>query len=509
MPLTVNCGTEFAFRNYSLALAAFRLSLLLLLAVPSETRGNFIQAASVALADVQTAVNSAQDGDTVLLPTGTANWTTNCLVTNSITIQGAGSDLTVITNTQSGSLNTGARCVFIVNLASNLMTRITGIGFDGNKTANGICIWGPEWGFFQVDHCVFAHFYGVAIQPCILQGLINACIFTDDFMPIEVTPTSYQNDSWLRPLSLGTTNCVVVENCVTLSYVSTWMLETNTGASYSQGNGARTVYRYNTWTNFNTNLSFYPILDMHGNMLQVTNSITGLRPSTTIGTNYGAGRGTVQFEVYENTFVDLVNKRIRPVHLRGGTALIYSNTYTAPANDYFEELGPFVQEEDGSCRNDFLTNYPGYDQHWINWWSNTFNGTPSETNFAYSCTGTNGDNIYVIPGTNLFFAETPFANPAVTSYTPLIYPHPLVTAELESTSNSVPPVFQTVQQTDSNIAFTWSAIVGKNYQFQTTTNLNGNNWQNCEPPITATNSIMSWSNTIGSDPQRFYRLLVE
>jgi hypothetical protein len=73
----------------------------------------------------------------------------------------------------------------------------------------------------------------------------------------------------------------------------------------------------------------------------------------------------------------------------------------------------------------------------------------------------------------------------------------------------VPPVFQRIQQTGGHIAFTWNAIVSSNYQFQTTTNLNGGNWQNCESPITATNSIMSWSNTISPDPQRFYRLLVE
>jgi len=70
------------------------------------------------------------------------------------------------------------------------------------------------------------------------------------------------------------------------------------------------------------------------------------------------------------------------------------------------------------------------------------------------------------------------------------------------------PVFQGVQHTGGNIAFTWSAIVGKNYQFQTATNLNGGNWQS-NGLITATNSIMSWSDIMDPDPQRFYRLLVE
>jgi hypothetical protein len=71
------------------------------------------------------------------------------------------------------------------------------------------------------------------------------------------------------------------------------------------------------------------------------------------------------------------------------------------------------------------------------------------------------------------------------------------------------PVFQAAQQTGGNIAFTWSAIVSTNYQFQTATNLNGGNWQNYGPLITATNSIMSFSNVMSPGPQRFYRLLVE
>jgi hypothetical protein len=276
---------------------------------------------------------------------------------------------------------------------------------------------------------MFSHFYATTIQPCIFSGLINSCTFVDDVMPVEVTPTSYQYDSWAQPLTLGTTNSVVTEDCIFVTYDSSWYATPLTGASFSQGNGARTVLRYNAWTNFNTNLSFYPICDAHGNMLVVSNSVTGLIPSEVVGTNTGGGRGTVQFEAYNNKFADLVNKSIRPFHLRGGTCIIFSNTYTAPANDYFEELGAYCEEEDGASAFNTLTNYPGYDQHWINFWGNTFNGLVG-TNVAYYNTNPiGGDQVFIVPGLNLFFTPIPLANPAMSTYTPLVYPHPLVTAE--------------------------------------------------------------------------------
>jgi hypothetical protein len=54
-------------------------------------KGSIINAASVALADVSAAVQSARDGDTVLIPAGTATWTSGVSVSKAIKIVGAGS----------------------------------------------------------------------------------------------------------------------------------------------------------------------------------------------------------------------------------------------------------------------------------------------------------------------------------------------------------------------------------------------------------------------------------
>ena len=70
------------------------------------------------------------------------------------------------------------------------------------------------------------------------------------------------------------------------------------------------------------------------------------------------------------------------------------------------------------------------------------------------------------------------------------------------------PVFQSVTGTGGTVTFTWSAMASAVYQLQYCTNLAQGNWSNWGSAITATNAVMSASDSIGPDPQRFYRLLV-
>jgi hypothetical protein len=70
------------------------------------------------------------------------------------------------------------------------------------------------------------------------------------------------------------------------------------------------------------------------------------------------------------------------------------------------------------------------------------------------------------------------------------------------------PVFQSVTGTGGTVTFTWSAVVSAVYQLQYRTNLAQGNWSNLGSASTATNTVMSAADSIGPDPQRFYRLLV-
>jgi hypothetical protein len=70
------------------------------------------------------------------------------------------------------------------------------------------------------------------------------------------------------------------------------------------------------------------------------------------------------------------------------------------------------------------------------------------------------------------------------------------------------PVFQSVNRFGNSLAFTWSAMVGRTYQLQFSTNLTRTNWVNLGTAMIATNSTVSASDTLGPDPQRFYRVVL-
>ena len=86
--------------------------------------------------------------------------------------------------------------------------------------------------------------------------------------------------------------------------------------------------------------------------------------------------------------------------------------------------------------------------------------------------------------------------------------HLPVVADYTITITVPAPVLQSVTGTGGTVRFTWSAVVSAVYQLQYRTNLAQGNWNNLGSAITATNAVMSAADSIGPDPQRFYRLLV-
>ena len=71
-----------------------------------------------------------------------------------------------------------------------------------------------------------------------------------------------------------------------------------------------------------------------------------------------------------------------------------------------------------------------------------------------------------------------------------------------------PPSFQTVAKSNNTFLLSWSAAQGQKYQLQYKTNLNTTNWFNLGSSITATGAMASSSDLIGSNSQRFYRVIL-
>jgi len=70
------------------------------------------------------------------------------------------------------------------------------------------------------------------------------------------------------------------------------------------------------------------------------------------------------------------------------------------------------------------------------------------------------------------------------------------------------PVFEKVLRTNGVLDLTWSSIAGQSYQVQFSANLARTNWTNLGSPAAATNSTMTASDPIGTNAQRFYRVVV-
>jgi len=75
-----------------------------------RAEASIINAASVSQADVSAAINSAANGDTVVIPAGTSTWTTGISVSGkAIKIQGAGSGRIIGRTLTSTTVGTGSK----------------------------------------------------------------------------------------------------------------------------------------------------------------------------------------------------------------------------------------------------------------------------------------------------------------------------------------------------------------------------------------------------------------
>ena len=116
--------------------------------------------------------------------------------------------------------------------------------------------------------------------------------------------------------------------------------------------------------------------------------------------------------------------------------------------------------------------------------------------------------------TNLEYADQPaFTMTNVTSTSLTDTYSVIVTSASGSVTSSVvnlgvqlPPVIPSFNAANGLCTFTWNAVPNLTYQLQCATNLSTPVWQDLGSPATATNNIISMSDTNGIGNQRFYRV---
>src|SRR3989454_10521327 len=386
-----------------------------------------INAASCSQADVNSAITSAVDGDTVIIPAGTCTWTTQLTALSSakaITVQGAGIDRTIIVDNVSkagGGLET---VLFPVSVARGKTFRLTGMTFQGlaqdtqvfNKGT--VVLSGTEQDF-RLDHLKFTQPGTSAIRLYgHLYGVVDHCNFdlSNFKQGINVQHNGWNgyangDGSFADITYLGTNRAIYIED-------NTFLGAGAAGAGpFDFLSGGRFVFRYNTVTN--------DTLAVHG-------------PESG-----GRVRGGRTHESFHNT--SSTKPLLFPsMYMRGGVGVIYRNTITGykygidfadvRAQSLYNPWG----QGDGSSVYDGkqqANGYPCIDQ--VGWgtsdllsgdpptpvawphqiqdpvyvWSNTFSVTNATVN---------SEAAQVQPGRD-YILDTP--KPGYTAYT---YPHPLV-----------------------------------------------------------------------------------
>lgn len=270
--------------------SVFIILVLGLLWVPNANAAT-INANSCSQVDVQTAINSAKTGDTVVIPAGKCTWPTINSYTgsvsipsnNKITVFGAGTDTTTITVNPAGigikTFQTGSR--------------ITGINFVNGS----VVVDGDGW---RVDHCKFqsdifdvgVHVYGerANLHP---TGVIDNNTFIN--MRVFVTGSTTQPSHVLsaQPTNLGSADNVAYIEANTFTF-------TVFGNAIDMSYGGRYVFRYNTLND--------GYVEAHSIM--------------------GNWRSSKKWEIYNNRINQVSRAMTWPMSLRGGTGVVFNNTIT-------------------------------------------------------------------------------------------------------------------------------------------------------------------------------------
>lgn len=243
--------------------------------------------------DVNTAIQGADPGDTVVVPSGLAIWTTALSITKDITLMGAGIDNTVITAN-------GITALISVSISGDHVIDISGFTLDANSNIYGISITNtstttPIYNLRIHHNRILNAVY--AIKP---HGMIYGCIDNNQFHnnTYDLKPLGIPADdeSWvLFPgvNNIGTKNYLYIEDNTSTASGDTIIM--------SSGEGARWVYRYNT---VDASIVGDKLFDAHGDTLN---------------------RGVVAHEIYENTITNMGSRLL--MDSRGGTVINFNNTF--------------------------------------------------------------------------------------------------------------------------------------------------------------------------------------
>jgi hypothetical protein len=271
---------------------------------PARADASVINARSVSLKDVTSAVASAAGGDTVMIPAGIATWTGRLTINKAITLQGSGIGNTII---RDAIQDRSIRLMTFV-LVAGKSSRLTGIEFQNAGMVS------PQNGIFlsvngqdqrngqtmRIDHCKFDNLLGkIDVDTAIGVADHNAFISSNaGFFHFHAkrwngSTDSFGDASWFSPINWGTAEFFFLEDNTFLG----------SARSFTDGDsGCRFVVRHNTITD--------GFVSNHGT-------------ETT-----GRARSALAMEVYNNKFILSAKAMTTYVGSRGGVLIVHDNDLT-------------------------------------------------------------------------------------------------------------------------------------------------------------------------------------
>ncbi len=365
-----------------------------------------IDATSCAQSAVQTAVNSASDGDTVLVPAGSCIWTSAVSILNkTITLRGAGSGAggTLI---QHGG---GDHCLLDINAGRKTgKMDVSGFSFSGAaKTWDGTAmkLYGPKgWKNLRVHHNLFDGNHPWTIKgSSSTHGLIDHNVFKGSAFGILLYGDGAVD--WATPLTLGTADFFFVEDN---SFEWNDFYGVTGAPTMDMNNGGRQVFRYNKLMN-----GLWETHDKARSGLVSANA----------------------FEIYNNAFNTSSNKW-KGLDISAGTGVVWNNNFTG---DYTVPIGAIdyktfeprsIPRCDGTdsadqnvagqsgwrCQYQIGTQGEGASAYSVPLylWSNSINGSSADMRCTDGCTHVQAGRDFINNGST-----------AKPGYAPYVYPHPL------------------------------------------------------------------------------------
>jgi len=313
-----------------------------------------VTAASPSYEDVTAAISKAQSGDTVMVPAGSATWTSPLVITNGLKLVGAGIGQTVITSGYSGQ----ATYTNYTTPTSHLITyypesperdepfRLSGFTFDFNANCYGPYLYNPSVKPItkvRIDHCELKNSYSGGMELIMVDGTVYGCIDnnilsggTFMFRSFGVNDATWNNLTF----EYGTASNIYFEDNVI-----------NCNDSVIEGGAAgRYAFRYNV---LNLSANAFPVWDAHGNQPRANNATMGV-------------------EIYENT-INWGSYNGKLFDHRGGMALVYNNY----VNTTSWVIGQTREEYIDSCLPPAVNPLSGQPQYISQsyYWNNLKNGT--------------------------------------------------------------------------------------------------------------------------------------